>query len=204
MSNHLALAAVGAGPASGGTLILDQFTDANGTNLTAHAIAPTNTPAASWATVTGTGFTVQGNKAQPGGANTVDAADAGQANVTVSADLVFSNISTTDGGLAVRLTDASNCWFPNLTAPAGNVELYENASGTVTLRAQQAFTFANSTTYTLAAALSGSTITVSVNGTQQLSYGSATSNQTATKHGPHCGGSGGTALTFDNFQVTQP
>src|SRR5262249_36753073 len=48
----------------------------------------------------------------------------------------------------------------------------------------------------------GSTITVSVNNVQQLSYSNATSNQTATKVGLRLGAVGSvTACSWDNFLV---
>ena len=44
------------------TLILDQFTDTNGTLLTAYTIAPINTPGASWGFLANQ-FEIQSNRA---------------------------------------------------------------------------------------------------------------------------------------------
>ena len=57
------------------------------------------------------------------------------------------------------------------------------------------------TAYSVQVVLSGTTITVSVNGGNQFSYGSASSHQSATKHGLY---SFTINMDFDNFKVTNP
>src|SRR5207302_47977 len=73
--------------------------------------------------------------------------DSGQANVTVSADLVLSS-SASDDGPVVRFQDANNYWFADASG-SNNFLLYEKTGGSFVQRASTAFTVATGTTYTV-------------------------------------------------------
>ena len=66
--------------------------------------------------------------------------------------------------------------------PADRAPLDE-LEGTLRASVTASSTLANGNTYTLSAACAGSTITVSLDGVQQLSYASATFNQAVTWFG---------------------
>jgi len=188
-------------PSSGSavTLVSDTFTDTGGTNLTAHT--PDIRPGSNaWVAVAGT-IDIQANKAQgENSANQYYSIDAGQADVTISADVTPSATTAGSWGISGRISDASNSWDVTVNASAGSFRLYEHNAGVYTIRASAAVTINNGTAYTLAGQFSGQNVTATINGGNQISYGSATLNQSTTKHGLNVP----TAWTADNFKVTNP
>jgi hypothetical protein len=68
---------------------------------------------------------------------------------------------------SVRVTSAGNA-----------LELAEMAGGIYTVHVSQSYAFASGVSYSLKVVASGSTITVSVNGVLQISYGNATTDLT--------------------------
>lgn len=208
MSKELAALGVGGAGAAGGptVLVLDQFTDADGTDLAAHAIAPTNTPGTAWTEVFNT-LQVLGNQAADadgGGLFCAAVCDAGQADVTVQALLTFG---ITDGAanqvnLYARYTDNSNYWL--MQHDPTTVQLYEITGGSSLSRASSS-NAADLAQHTYKLVLSGPAVTGYLDGTPVWSYGSATSNQTATKHGVRLRSDSTTVRAkCDNFQVTTP
>jgi hypothetical protein len=178
------------------TLVNDTFTDSNGTNLTAHT--PDIRPGSNaWGTVSGT-QTVQSNQANAS-ASGYYTIDAGQADVTITY-LVTPTAAGNGWGITARRSDANNGWDPAINPVTNQIQIYEQAAGVYTLRASTSFTVSNGVQYTLQAVLSGSTITLSVNGGNQISYNSATSNQSVTRHGSGLN----SGWTGDNFKVTSP
>ncbi len=185
------------------TVLSDTFTDLGGTPLPLHAM---NT-GPGWQTVTGT-FQVLSNKAQPlsGVNNDQVSTDAGASDYTLTIDVVPRHSGgswESDPDIAVRWTDTSHLWLIQITSLGGAILLYENVGAGGVLRASNAFAFLSGTSYAITVVCSGSTITVSVNGVQQFSYGSATSNQTATKIAlvTGTGGAPTTLCTWDNLLV---
>jgi hypothetical protein len=186
----------------GGPRLLDRFTDADGTGLAAHAM----NVGAGWTVQSGT-WSVQGNQANK--TNAIAAvefvtADAGAADVTAQADVTLGTGWTL--GLTVRFQDTSNNYHLVLGGSgAQKVDLYEVNGGSLVQRASAtaSSTLAGGNTYTLAALCAGSSITASLNGTQQFSYGSASFNASQTRFGLACyyDGSSFQSNTFDNFQV---
>src|SRR6266480_5831394 len=91
------------------TLLQDTFTDADGTNLTAH----TMTVGSGWTQHNGA-WTVQSNRARPPAATfySYDSADAGQADVTATLNLVIPGgnplVLT---GFMIRGGDQDNGWL---------------------------------------------------------------------------------------------
>jgi hypothetical protein len=176
-------------------LLWDTFTDVTGTNITAHTmnIGP------GW-TVSGTTWTIQTNQVEVTGASggTIYAG-AGVANVTASVDVNITATTAVRHGHAGRFSDANNAWRTTLNQSGGLFELVEVASGTSTVRASASLTVNTGTAYTIAVTYNGTTITATVNGGSQISYGSASSNQTVTNFGCYAGTSN--KATFDNFVV---
>src|SRR5207248_2969343 len=100
----------------------------------------------------------------------------------------------------------NNVWYAMLGASgAQKVDLIEINAGAFTVRASAtaSSTLANNGTYTLSAACAGSAITVVLDGVQQLSYASATLNQTVTWFGlaVYYDGTTWLAQEADDFEV---
>ncbi|MGB8648864.1 MAG: hypothetical protein WCF84_26745 [Anaerolineae bacterium] len=175
------------------TLILDQCTDTDGTPIASHAIGPTNVPATSWQSLTGTGVTIQSNKASTsGGVAELHVCDPGKADIDYSTDWTASGGQS---GVALRCTDASNYWRVWRGIGATNINLDEVNATVVTNRG----TAAASGNGTIRVVASGATITVYWNGTSMFSYTSATFNQGATKAGLRNNNS--SATTWDNITM---
>lgn len=173
-------------------LILDEFTDPNGTAITAHTIAPTNIPATSWTNLGGA-WTIQDNAARPPSDSTV-ICESGKANVTISAKFTALNWA----GIALRVSAALTGWFIRPADTDNKLTIYEgDGVSFYTKRAEQTLDITDGITVTVAA--NGSTITVTSDQGHSLSYASATRNQTVTTHGLH--GMSDTER-IDNFKVT--
>jgi len=183
-------------------LLVDNFTDADGTALPSH----TMDTGAGWTRVEGTATnqaTIQGNKL----ANFVDAASAycylaesGQANVEASMTGVF--LTTSDFvELIVRATDASNYIKLSLSASGSPVPLriVKREAGTDTVLHGVAFTVTAGVPHNFTLTANGSTLDIDINGTP-LSI-SSTFNQTATKCGFRIYTGTGSPSTVDNFSV---
>lgn len=184
------------------TLILDQFTDTNGTAIASHTIAPTNVPATSWTAQVGT-WQIQTNRAQNigGAANGHFTSDAGVANCTISGDVTCPDQSTgvnQDTGLVARWSDASNYWRVGINEQDDLFRIVERATASNTSRASTSVTFGIGSTGAISAVFSAQSITATVNGANQITYGSAALNESATVHGVF----GSVALSAcDNFTV---
>lgn len=182
-------------------LLLDHFSDTDGTDITTHVmdVGP------GWSAIDGAGQ-IQSNRLTTSGAAGAHGdwsfvADSGQANVTVSAT-VRNMTAGSDSGLVLRSSAAwGDFWLVNAEATGGNFRLYEVASGSFVQRASASAGVTTNTDYALSATASGTTISATLNGGSPISYGSASSNQTATRHGIRLGGINNQA---DDFQVTTP
>lgn len=188
-------------------LVRDEFTDANGTALTAHTIAPVNEPATDWTAGVGT-FQIQSNKAEGNSDADNDQTwcDAGDADVSVSADATPSHTDIANAAhpsLLLRGTDATHNWVTILQSALDQVRIYENTGTGYVERAVGAVALDSGATYAFKAVLSGQTITVYVAEAQVATYGSAASNQAATLFGLRIGKSGvpPAKQTWDNFKV---
>jgi len=190
------------------TLILDQFTDTNGVDLTAHTVAPTNTPAASWVNQLTDPIVVSSNKASAAvgsGAQKVYTIECGQSNVTVSA--VF-NIGTTSGlqiaSLMLRYAGSGDynsggaywmitAWYDN------NLILYEaDGVGGLTQRASGTWS-ADTFDHTLTFSANGTALSANVDGGTPVTYTSS-ALQSNTKVGIRPFGNTAT-VTYDDFTV---
>lgn len=191
--------------APAGPLILDQFTDPDSTALTAHTIAPTNTPATSWAgakvftTAAAPTAIITSNQGHATTLHTGAVLDAGVADCTLTCDWTPVVGQNNRGRLIFRYSSNGNMWFAYMNEPGGNFELYEVVSDTPTLRGTVSYTFVDGTTYAIKVTLSGNNIELFVDNVSQITYTSATFN-TATKYGLAI--NSGHSGYFDNFTVT--
>lgn len=185
------------GPRSLGAnvLIYDTFTDADGTNLTAHAIAPINTPGAVWAAVdpVGSPIRVSSNRAVIGNGVPRYYLSSTVANCTVSATIrlvVAGNL-----GVMFRRTDDANYWVAFVQTT--QIVLNEITGGVTTQRAATARAYSTGVDYVLSVVLAGNSISCTCDGTT-ITYTSAVRN-TATIHGLRGSGNGNIC---DDFTVS--
>ncbi len=195
------------------TLISDTFVEGSPpVTLIAHTISPTNTPSASWTyDVATTAFNVlvsgtANHNAQTGAAVDVVFCDAGVSDCTVQGDLTIAS-TTVWPALAFRVQDKNNFWMALIyDAAGGSISLYQVVSGSLNLASSVSLTFSVGTPYTIAAVLSGTSITIKVNGTTQITFtsgtgGTTTAFDTKTKHG--LAGTGSfTGQLYNNFLVS--
>jgi hypothetical protein len=183
-----------------GLLILDEFTAVNGTNLSGRAPSPINTPGNAYAVAGTATWTIQSNQAikTGGGSQNLVIVNAGIANATLICDVTVGN-SAERQGLAVRATDTNNFWIIGWSN-ANTIQIVERTAGVASIRASASLTLTAGTTHEFRAVCNGATITVYVDGVQQVTYGSATAHQSVTNHGLYAGS---TALpAWDNFRIT--
>lgn len=178
-------------------LVYDTFTGADGTNLTSRSpdIGPTPT-ASDWT------FQIQGNKAQctAVGADPFGVVkyETNRANVAITATVNIS-VAGSRHGIAARVSNPSNFWRITIRT-AGIFEIMEVNGGTQTVRASAALTINTGVDYALRCVTSGATISGSVDGGNDISYASATHNQTVTAHGLDSGNAN--EASIDNLRIT--
>jgi hypothetical protein len=187
-------------------LAYDTFTDSNGTSLDAHSSDSTGPDSQgctsrSWTELTGN-WDIQSNRAQapttgPGGAGARAFLETNEADIVL--DCIF-NVSGQQARPLVRLTDVDNYWFLKCDTVADAITLTEYESGGGTARATVGVTIDASTDYDARIICDGNTIDCFLDGGNKITYGSATFNNTATKHGIGASNHNITAV-FDNFTV---
>lgn len=178
--------------ASAGVDIADDFNRANTTN----AIGSTSTGAKAWSQVLGT-WGITSNQAYESSyalATNIAVVESGVADCTVSvkigsngsySGLVFRSDGTTANGIFVQYDDVSKVL--NMLKKVGGVQTSIGTPASVTL----------ALTDVVAVVLSGSSITVKVNGVTKISV-TETDNATRTKHGIWSYGAAG---SFDDFSI---
>jgi hypothetical protein len=185
-------------------LVTDTFTDSNGTGLSSHT-PDVDSVGGGWIEDFGSGADIQilSNKAEqtdnvptyPGGVAFIDV---GVADCSLSGVWRSNPTFGTNGGMVVRATDKDNGWYIRLQN-AGVFEILERIAGSDTQRASVSPTVNLNTDYTITVQLSGTTITAQLDGGNEISYSSASFNQTETKHGIHLRRGGD---KFDNLSIT--
>lgn len=153
------------------------FTAPDGTALSAYVPEVGN----AWTALVGT-WTINGNAATSG-TTTGQAASTpmGASDLIVAATLRYS-ATARNLGLAIRASDASNMWVAYLTNTT--IALYEMVATALTLKVSATVPAgAINTDYRMAVRANGPTIDVYLDGTQRLTWPSATSNQVIQKHG---------------------
>lgn len=188
-------------------LILDAFTDTDSTSLDAHTIAPTNTPATSWAliklvtTAGAAAARVTSNQAEVTVNSTGAVVDAGVADCTITADWTPQAAQNNRGRLVFRYSADGSEWFAYMNEPGSKYELYEYDTDTLTQRGTVDFTFVDGTTYAIKVVLSGAGMELFVDAVSKITFSSALF-ETETQHG--IGFNTGHSGLFDNFKVTSP
>lgn len=185
------------------TLATDTFTDANGTALAAHDAA--------WATDDGT-WTVESNRAQGAGSSgqLVVYQDVGQAAVQASVEVVMpGSVTSVRAGLCLRRVDVNNAvyirTFVDDATQLNNdeIEVEEVIGGVVTVvkKCYLGNCFANSTSYTLFAQVSGDVLHVLLDDVHELTvFLSNAALLTGEGAGLYREG-GGNNVVFDDFSV---
>lgn len=181
-------------------LVVDLFTDADGTVLSAHT--PDKAPAGSiWASNAAT--KISNNQVKPVGASYASASiETGKSNVKITftcTNTAGSSNATMDSGMHLRIADGKyfrvgfNVW-------ARAIRIYEY-NGAWVLRASTSITpYPTGTTpYTLVVNALDSTISVTFEDSFTTTYGLATLNQTVTRHGLYLYKSG--VDYGDNFSI---
>lgn len=187
-------------PAPPTILIEDAFTDANGTNLTAHTIAPTNDPSATWVNIGGA-ITIESNKASTTPAAIINyQLESGESDCIIEAT-IQKTAGNVDGGIMFRYVDDANYWIADFLSLSGTVKIYEKTGGSFTERASISKTFSASTDYVMRVELSGDDITVTIDGGSSINYSSSV-GATRTKHGFWTSGAGGVTITWDDFKIS--
>ena len=192
-------------PAGPVTLIYDTFTDADGTLIQNHTIAPTNTPGASWSAAAKIGLTDTGTiKVSSNQVLISDAAssrmasvvDVGLTDVVITADVTTNAWGgNTFEGLTGRWSSTTSYWFFSVNVSSDAISIHE----VTTVRASASKAIAANTAYAFTVTLVGNVLTFDVNGTS-CNYTSATNND-KTKHGVVPVINGGGYTKIDNFKV---
>lgn len=185
--------AVAAGTPAPTYLGLDRFLGYDGQPIVQH---PLDFPLdAYWTRVSfafdGGVWTIQSNKLSitDDGANSPNGCilrDFGSADGTLSVT-GFSGQTNNHAarlGFIFRYVDSSNYWSASWVHQDAGISIYEVASGVATRRAFSAFTYADNTTYAISLVLAGASISFTL-GATNVSYGSAATGLTATRHGPY-------------------
>lgn len=162
------------------TTVLDTFTAANGTTLAAR-VPDYNGAGAAWSVLTG-GFDIQSNEANSTGVGLSQAVIESQRALAV----VKATVKIATGGfvgLYVRVTDTSNGWYVLLRDDTSLFTLVERNAGVDTVRASTAFNPTPGTPALIVVTMQGQTIKATLDGANEISYTSASFNQSATKHG---------------------
>lgn len=188
-------------------LVKDLFTDTNGTNLTAHRMDL----GGPWVEYNGA-WTIQSNKATPpaapSGSYTADAVDAHHPDVMVQASIFIPNATSYFYTLGLRVTDQNNLWAAAVERDGGGtpfLKITERIASVETTRGTLNFsTTPTNTTITLTAIAAGSLIIVAASTGESISYSSAATLLTGTKHGlfNYNDGTYSGAGTYDNFTIT--
>lgn len=197
-TRRLAGPVVQAGRANLITLIKDEFSAADGTDLTAHTIAPINLVSAVWTTANK--WKIYSNRAQQTANYGLCYLDTTRANLTVSLNW------RRDSGapafqLRVRWQDGNNYYRIHLDQYRWNIQ--EIVGGVSTTRANEEGGFTAGYDHLLVVVLSGTSIVCTnfAETTRSLSYASMGYFLDAT----HIGLYGSTTACYvDNFQVTAP
>lgn len=175
------------------TLVDDTFTDTNGTNITAHTIAPTNTPATSWTVGKGTAD-IQSNTMNVTALTSayyVAAVNAAVADCTVQA----TANSTGSWGPVGRYGSGTSFWGVYVVMGGGTMYLVEDNA---TIRATAAGTTI-STNDVVKLIMSGTSLTA-WHSSGSCNYTSS-AKQANTSHGVYGETVG---RRFDNFKITVP
>lgn len=186
--------------AGGPLLLFDPFTDADGTALASHTMQL----GGGWTVAAGGAWDINGNRARlvkTAASRDFAWANAGKADVAARV-VVRAGVGGNTPGLALRISDANNGWLVRIHPTGSTFSIFERNGGVFTERAVTTVATSAGTDYVIRAVARGPVITATVNGGNQISYASATLNQTATTHGIHdLNDAGVSTVLFDDFEV---
>ena len=196
--------------------VYDQFSGTNGTLLSAHTIAPVNTPAVAWSEVTHA-FTLQSNQARPNLVSSEDEVEAlsalGITDAVILCDVMIAPdqtdlIGSTGFSLHFRRQDGSNYLQiqgdPRSAGAGGAVaKIWQNVAGVFTALASASFTWTAGSTYTLKAVFKGNSLSYYIN---DVLIASVSTSQFATQQGAglrdtNLASVSATGTRFDNYRV---
>lgn len=183
-------------------LIADAFTASDGTDL-AGRTPDTTTGGATWSEAAGN-WQISSNKAtkvsaSERGACVVNCGESTGIILTCVARSSVANASLDRcTGFMVRRADGNNLWMVGINAQADLFVIVERNASTNTTRASASLTIGNTTDYALDVTLSGQTLTAHLDAANEISYGSASLNESTTIHGMMAYT---ITDTVDNFQI---
>lgn len=155
-------------------LVRDDFTGANGTALSAHAVGPYNAPACSWAgqpaTLQGGAASISHGAAPP--TENVAWIDPGVADVSIRCDLQIPASGTVNCGVAFNVTDSQNYWAISVYLDGSNnaLRVHQLTDGVFSQKAANVEAgIVPGQTYTVRVAVQGDTITALGN-TARVTY----------------------------------
>ena len=175
----------------GSTLVLDTFTDTIFTPIASHT-PDTDTVGSGWVVYESAGNPQCILDRLVGSAGlAVVAIDTGNADGTLTCDIIFPGAGKMEGGLVARLTDASNYFYSEiqdstLTNPV--LELFEMVAGTPTSRDTVTMTGEGpmqSTVPTMTMTCSGDDVSVSMFAGAYVATYNTTTGNTKTEFGAH-------------------
>lgn len=166
--------------------IVDEFSDADGTSLAAHTIAPINTPETAWVERSGE-IQISGNRAMvsgasPGGPLWIATCDVGRSDYEISATVRHD----TDGGLiglVVRYDPTTGTFYMVTLHIFNGLSLHYYDGTNMTLLDNEGAALNTAIDHTVSASVSGATIIANRDDAATLTYEAATNNQTATHAG---------------------
>lgn len=178
-------------------LVADNFADPNGTNLTAHSIAPVNVPSTSWTAVNGS-IQIQADKAQDiSGLLTQYTLDCGLDDYQIEATV--RPASGTDPGLLVRWNSLNHGYLLNLNTAAGFAQMYL-ANGSYSQLCTSEFAVTAGTDYDCVMSVQGSLVRAYINGAEVMAT-TVSDFPTGGNCGLFKGGAGGAGSTWANLKV---
>lgn len=192
----------GAYPITGDTIfVLDNFTDPNGTLLTAH----TPIIGGPWIQADGT-QDIQSNRCVGNTAGTQNIAtiDTGQANVDITATYRANTApggdTSSNSGIIFRLLSAATQWAVYVDRNVNQINLYQDFTFD---RGNFNVSIPADTNRVIRVTAIGPTITIFLDGTQIIQYLAATQGLTRTKHGLNNFRNTGAGM-WDNLIIKAP
>ena len=186
----------------GGPLVFDTFTDTDGTLLTAHT-PDVDSVGSGWSLLENS-FEIDGNRVKATGIGSRTAAiETNESDISIS---YIARYLITGGETAAvfRLTDVNNYWMFFVTNNTDLMVIFERNGGGFTNRASVAVTVANNTDYAIAGTANGQSLSCTFDGANEITYSSASFNETATKCGIRDSGTVGSDddQRHDDFTVS--
>lgn len=192
---------------SGFVFVLDEFTDTNGTNLSAHTVAPTNTPGNSWV-ADGGPVTIQSNEASVNGIDCHYNLEIGENKLTLQAlSRNTDNVTVLSGcSISFRFVDSLNYWRLLRQKTTDTLSVTEITGGSTQGRGAVALTQTDiSVARTMKVVDDGSVMTCSIveDAADTFTTAAFSTHASATKIGINDPLAADTTAFYDDFKVTK-